>query len=84
MRRILIPGGRMRLSVFGPLAHNPAPQALVDALERHLGPHASAIKRAEHDLDEPAALDDLVAGAGFAEVRIETTTQPIRFPSPRE
>ena len=54
MRRVLVPGGRMLLSVFGPLAHNPAPQALVDALERHLGPHASAIKRAEHDLDDPA------------------------------
>ena len=39
---------------------------------------------AEHDLDEPAELDALVAGAGFAEVSIETTTQQIRFPSPRE
>jgi SAM-dependent methyltransferase len=84
MRRVLVPGGRMLVSVFGPLAHNPAPQALADALERHLGPHASAIKRAEHDLDDPAALHDLVAGAGFAEVSSETTTQQIRFPSPRE
>jgi ubiquinone/menaquinone biosynthesis C-methylase UbiE len=84
MRRVLAPGGRLLLSVFGPLAHNPAPQALAEALERHLGPHARAIKRAEHDLDEPAELDALVTGAGFAEVSIETTTQPIRFPSPRE
>ena len=83
MRRVLVPGGRLLLSVFGPLAH-PAPQALADAMEWHLGPHASAIKRAEHELDDPAALHDLVAGAGFAEVSIETTTQPIRFPSPRE
>jgi ubiquinone/menaquinone biosynthesis C-methylase UbiE len=84
MRRVLVPGGRVLLSVFGPLAHNPAPQALADALERHLGPHASAIKRAEHDLDDPAELDVLVADAGFAEVTIQTTTQQIRFPSPRE
>jgi ubiquinone/menaquinone biosynthesis C-methylase UbiE len=84
MRRVLVPGGRVLLSVFGPLAHNPAPQALADALERHLGPHASAIKRAEHDLDDPTALDELVAGAGFSDVAIETTTQQIRFPSPRE
>ena len=84
MRRILVPGGRLLLSVFGPLAHNPAPQALVEALERHLGPHASAIKRAEHELDDPAEIDALVSGADFAEVTIETTTQPIRFPSPRE
>jgi ubiquinone/menaquinone biosynthesis C-methylase UbiE len=84
MRRVLVPGGRVLLSVFGPLAHNPAPRALAEALERHLGRHASAIKRAEHDLDDPAKLDDLVAGAGFTEVTIETTTQQIRFPSPRE
>ena len=84
MRRVLVPGGRVLLSVFGPIAHNPAPRALAEALERHLGPHASAIKRAEHDLDDPAELDDLVSGAGFAEVSIETTTQQISFPSPRE
>jgi SAM-dependent methyltransferase len=84
VHRVLVPGGRLLLSVFGPLAHNPAPQALAEVLERHLGPHASTIKRAEHDLDDPAELDDLVAGAGFAEVSIETTTQQIRFPSPRE
>ncbi len=84
MRRVLVPSGRVLLSVFGPIAHNPAPQALADALDRHLGPHASAIKRAEHDLDDPAELDELVSSAGFAEVSIETTTQQIRFPSPRE
>jgi ubiquinone/menaquinone biosynthesis C-methylase UbiE len=84
MRRVLVPGGRVLLSVFGPLAHNPAPRALAEALERHLGPHAGAIKRAEHELDDPAALDALVASAGFAEVRVATTTRRIRFPSPRE
>jgi ubiquinone/menaquinone biosynthesis C-methylase UbiE len=84
MHRVLAPGSRLLLSVFGPLAHNPVPQALAEALERHLGPHASAIKRAEHDLDDPGALDDLVTGAGFAAVTSETTTQQIRFPSPRE
>jgi ubiquinone/menaquinone biosynthesis C-methylase UbiE len=84
MRRVLIPGGRLLLSVFGPLAHNPAPRVLAEALDRHLGPHAGAIKRAEHDLDDRAELEALVAGAGFAGVAIETTTQQIRFPSPRE
>jgi ubiquinone/menaquinone biosynthesis C-methylase UbiE len=84
MRRVLVPSGRVLLSVFGPLAHNPAPRALAEALERHLGAHASAIKRAEHDLDEPAELDVLMAGTGFAEVTIETTTKQIHFPSPRE
>lgn len=84
MRRVLVPGGRVLLSVFGPIVHNPAPQALAAALERHLGAHASAIKRSEHELDDPGELDDLVAGAGFTKVSIETTTQQIRFPSPRE
>ena len=84
MRRVLVPGGRLLLSVFGPITHNPAPQALAEAVERHLGPHASAIKRAEHDLDDPTELDRLVTGAGFTAVTIATTTQHIHFPSPRE
>jgi ubiquinone/menaquinone biosynthesis C-methylase UbiE len=81
MRRVLRPGGRLWLSVFGPLAHNPAPQARSAALERHLGPQASAIKRAEHALADRAALAALAAGADFAAVTIETTTQWVRFPS---
>jgi hypothetical protein len=35
------------------------------ALDRHLGPGASAAKRAEHALADPGLLRALAAGAGF-------------------
>jgi ubiquinone/menaquinone biosynthesis C-methylase UbiE len=74
-RRVLAPGGRIALSVFGPITHNPAPHALARALERHLGTDAGAIKRAEHALADAKELRDLATSAGFQDVTIDTVTQ---------
>jgi ubiquinone/menaquinone biosynthesis C-methylase UbiE len=84
MRRVLVPGGRLLLSVFGPIEHNPATHALAGALERHLGVDAAAIKRAEHGLADTQELRDLAAITAFADVRIDTVTQEVHFPSVRE
>jgi ubiquinone/menaquinone biosynthesis C-methylase UbiE len=84
MRRVLVPGGRLLLSVFGPIERNPATHALAGALERHLGVDAAAIKRAEHRLADTQELGDLAAAAGFADVRIDTVTHEVHFPSVRE
>ena len=84
MWRVLAPGGRLALSVFSAIEHTPAANALANALERHLGSGASKTKRTEHALADPEELSSLVAGAGFRDVTIRTTTQQIRFPSPRE
>jgi SAM-dependent methyltransferase len=81
MRRVLVAGGRLGLSVYGPIEHNPAAFALARALDRHLGPNASASKRAEHALADPALLRTLAAGAGFSRVTIVTATRIIRFAS---
>jgi SAM-dependent methyltransferase len=81
MRRVLVPGGRLGLTVYGPIEHNPAAFALAGALDRHLGPGASAAKRAEHALADPALLRALAAGAGFSGVQIVTETRIIRFAS---
>jgi ubiquinone/menaquinone biosynthesis C-methylase UbiE len=84
MRRILVPGGRLLLSVFGPIEHNPATHALAGALERHLGADAAAIKRAEHVLADPNAVHDLAVRASFEDITIDTVTHEIHFPSARE
>jgi SAM-dependent methyltransferase len=84
MWRVLAPGGRLALSVFSSIEHNPATHAFTHTLDRHLGPGASEIKRSEHALADADDLRDLVAGADFENVTIHTTTQTIRFPSPRE
>lgn len=84
MRRVTAPGGRLALNVYSAIARNPAPQALAEALDRHLAPSASAFKRAEHVLGDPEALHALVAGAGFRVVTIHTITKVLRFPSVRD
>jgi SAM-dependent methyltransferase len=81
MRRVLVPGGRLGLSVYGPIEHNPATFALAGALDRRLGPGASAAKRAEHALADPALLRALAADASFSGVQIVTWTRIIRFAS---
>jgi ubiquinone/menaquinone biosynthesis C-methylase UbiE len=84
MWRVLAPGGRLALNVYGSIEHNPAAHALADALDRHLGPGASASRRSEHVLADADELRGLVDGAGFRDVTIRTTTQRIRFPSSRK
>jgi SAM-dependent methyltransferase len=81
MRRVLVIGGRLGLSVYGPIEQNPAAFALAGALDRHLGPGASVTKRAEHALADPALLRTLAAGAGFRRIQIATETRIIRFAS---
>ena len=69
---MLEPGGRLALSVYGTIAHNPATQALAAALARHGAPQAAAIKRAEHALAEAECRD----------VALRTATLTVRVPSP--
>jgi ubiquinone/menaquinone biosynthesis C-methylase UbiE len=84
MRRVLTDGGRVGLSVFGPIEHNPATFALANALDRYLGPEASLAKRTEHVLADSDELRALIVGAGFQNVMLSTDTKWIQFPSPAE
>jgi ubiquinone/menaquinone biosynthesis C-methylase UbiE len=84
IRRVLMPNGRLALNVFGPIEHNPATHALVNALDRHVHPDASAAKRTEHALADTAELRALVARAGFSDVVIATAEKAVRFPSASE
>jgi ubiquinone/menaquinone biosynthesis C-methylase UbiE len=81
IRRTLADGGRLALNVYGPLEHNPAPRALAEALDRHVGTGASRAKRAEHALADTHHLGRLLAAAGFREVVISTVTRIVHFPS---
>jgi ubiquinone/menaquinone biosynthesis C-methylase UbiE len=81
MRRVLVPGGRLGVSVYGPIEHNPATFALAQALDRHLGPDAPVTKRAEHALADAALLRTLAGDAGFQRITIVTETRTVRFAS---
>jgi ubiquinone/menaquinone biosynthesis C-methylase UbiE len=84
MRRVLVPDGRLAVSVFGPIEHSPATHALANALDRHVGPEASVVKRTEHALADTEALRTQVTGAGFRDIVIHTASKLARFPSPAD
>src|SRR6516164_4251852 len=52
MFRVTVRGGRLALSVFTAIERTPVHHALADALDRHLAPGASSIKRSEHSLSD--------------------------------
>ena len=59
-------------------------KALADALDRHLGPGASATKRSEHALADADELRRLAAAGGLRDAVVHAVTKTIAFPSPRE
>ena len=81
MRRVLRQPGRIALSVYSPIERTPAAHAFVLALDEHIGPDASKIKRAEHLFSSPQEVAALLADAGFAQVDVSTVTKQITFPS---
>jgi ubiquinone/menaquinone biosynthesis C-methylase UbiE len=81
MCRVLSNSGRIALSVFSPIEHTPGSHALVLALDRVLGPHASSIKRGEHAFEHQDQLRNLLVNSGFAAVEMERVVQQLAFPS---
>ena len=81
MRRVLRPSGRVALSVFNAIEETPAAYAYVQALDHHLGPGASATKRAEHMFRTGDELESMLTKEGFEPVAVEVVTQRIDFPS---
>jgi SAM-dependent methyltransferase len=81
MRRVLVPGGRLALSVWRSLEWSPGHRALADALERHIGPETAAIMRAPFALADPEELRALAVAAGFREVAVRAAVEDVRFPS---
>jgi ubiquinone/menaquinone biosynthesis C-methylase UbiE len=84
MKRVLVADGRLGLSVYGPIEHNPGTLALAQALDRHLGTGASQTKRAEHVLAYASLVHKLVDDAGFRDIAISTETRHVRFASASE
>jgi ubiquinone/menaquinone biosynthesis C-methylase UbiE len=84
MHRVLAGGGRLGLSVYGPIEHNPGALAVAQALDHHLGTGASQTKRAEHVLAYTTLVHKLVADAGFRDITITTETKHARFASASE
>jgi ubiquinone/menaquinone biosynthesis C-methylase UbiE len=81
MFRVLGPTGRLVLAVWRGLEHQPFYTALIEALERYVGPQAAASLQAAFTLAQAAELRALLAEAGFRNIRIRITSRLTRYPS---
>jgi SAM-dependent methyltransferase len=81
MRRVLTHGGRLLLSVGGPIERSPAFAALADVVERHVGARSAAGVRWLFSLPDPEDLRASLAGAGFGRIWVGTERETSFLPS---
>ncbi len=81
MWRVLAPGGRLAVAVWGALEETPGYLAMVGLLDRLFGREAADALRAPYNLGSTAALRDVVDAARIPDVRIDTLPGEARFPS---
>jgi ubiquinone/menaquinone biosynthesis C-methylase UbiE len=82
MRRVLVPSGRVVLSVWK--STGPYNVAVAEALEHHAGVEASTSFRASRVVPDAEALFRLFVEAGFRAVEIRPSAMTIRLPSLEE
>ena len=75
MRRVLAPGGRVAIATWRSLEENRFFQDLHRIAERHLG----SVVDLRHSFGDAAALEHLLAEAGFYDVSVEAMSRRIRF-----
>lgn len=78
MHRVLKKGGRLAVSVWGPLESAQYWHALAIAFKRSIPPMAEAVKRAS-ELCEADALNAQLEAAGFAKIEVKTERSPLIF-----
>jgi SAM-dependent methyltransferase len=79
MRRVLVPGGRIVLSVWRAIEHSPGFQALGQAWARHVSPGAEVLP--PFVLGEGEGLAAELAAAGFRDVQSTTASRLLRYAS---
>ena len=81
MWRVLAPGGKLAIAVWGALADTPGYHAMVELLRSLFGEEIAAELRAPFCLGDTSMLQDLCERAGIPEPSVETVIGTARFPS---
>ena len=85
IRRVMRPGGRVAVAVWGPRARNPWLGLVFDAVAEQTGsPVPPPGIRGPFSLDDPHRLASLLVAAGLADVRVEEVEVPYAAASPDE
>jgi SAM-dependent methyltransferase len=83
MMRVLVPGGRFAVAVWGSLADTPAYAAEVALVERLAGREAGDALRAPFALGDPQRMAELCAAAGITGAKVALQQGRGHFPSVR-
>lgn len=81
MRRVVGPGGKVAVAVWGSLDKTPGYAAMVALLEQLFGASVADKLRAPYILGDVDALHALCAAAGMPDAQLATHTGTARFPS---
>ncbi len=81
MRRVLRSSGRLVLSVWRPLRHNPSHAVFAEVLERRVSAEAAATRRAPFALSDRDEIRSWVTNAQFRDVAVRLEACVVRFPS---
>ena len=79
-RRVLVPTGRLLVSVWAPIDRSPAVAALQRALEHH-APEVAGFLPVVFALSDPEELGGYLTKAGFRDVSVQTQVAEVGFPS---
>jgi SAM-dependent methyltransferase len=80
--RVLRPGGRVAVAVWGPRHRNPWLGVLADAIQEHTGlPVPPPGVPGPFSLAADGQLQDTLAGAGFEQVHVEEVAVPTQDPA---
>ena len=84
VHRVLVPDGRLVLSVWRAIQYSPGFAILAEALARHVSSEAGKAMQTPFSLGEVDELRTLVVAAGFRDVTIRSAVKSLRFPSPED
>ena len=80
MRRVTKPGGRMVLSLWCDITHNPYFDVLVSAISNYIGVETAVGLQSAFALSDPHTIHNLLRQAGFEHIEMHTTQLDLALP----